>query len=56
MRDFEVHPVGTTKFLESIEAVPMTKAEIIMRREEALKMRWPLIHVGAGPLLTGCCF
>ncbi len=27
------------------DAVPMTKAETIMRREEAVKMRWPLIMV-----------
>ena len=26
-----------------LDAVPMTKAETIMRREEALKMRWPLL-------------
>jgi len=28
-------------------AVPMTKAETIMRREEALEMRWPLFLVDA---------
>ena len=34
-----------------IDAVPMTKAETIMRREEALKMRWPLFSVAQVALL-----
>ncbi len=29
------------------DAIPMTKAETIMRREEALEMRWPLFLVDA---------
>ena len=33
----------------------MSKSEIIERREEAIKMRYPLIWVGNGPLLQGCC-
>ncbi len=31
--------------------VPMTKAETIMRREEALKMRWPLIEIIPGAIV-----
>ncbi len=27
------------------DAVPMTKAETIMRREEAMKLHWPMIAV-----------
>ena len=32
-------------------AVPMTKAEIIMRREEALRMVWPLIEIIPGAIV-----
>ena len=27
------------------DAIPMTKAETIMRREEAVNMKWPLLRV-----------
>ena len=35
----------------SFDAVPMTKAETIMRREEALKLRWPLIKIIPGAIV-----
>jgi hypothetical protein len=37
------------------DAEPMSKADIIRRRMEAIEMRYPLIWVGSGPPLWGCC-
>ena len=37
--------------IPSTDAVPMTKAETIMRREEAVKLRWPLFSVVQRALL-----
>ena len=34
----------------SPDATPMTRTETIMRREEAMKMRWPLFLVDAEPM------
>ncbi len=36
-----------------VDAVPMTSAETIMRREEALEMRWPLIKIIPGAIVPG---
>lgn len=32
------------------DATPMTKAETIMRREEALKMKWPMFVFDVDPI------
>ena len=48
--------INSTVELLVAPPAPMSKADIIMRREEALKMRYPLVRTdfNNGPLI-GCC-
>ena len=38
-----------------LDAVPMTKAETIMRREEAAKMKWPLLRTYVPTFMQQAC-